>query len=465
MIEKIDFWARRIYYVLGQDIFTGGAMYFNWRIETIKFESGERYPLLVNREDGMPLFKPTVYSTSMLRNKGNAEATTMSSLRAIMFLYTWGLKHRIDIEERFRKGDFLKLNEIEKLCSEVSYRYNKLFDDIPDGRFGKIKPNKLNIRRKRRLIPMILRKGAMDSYCDAHGAGTRLRYIRNYLDWLAGQRMARVSEKSPDHAILHLARQNMKKEINARIPKAVRGTVKDPIFRRLGLTKDVENILIAALDPESPRNPFKQKHVKVRNQLIVRKMLHTGIRRGEALGIRTTDGDLDLQKNTVTIHRMPVDPLDSRLHKPQTKTSPRTLPIENELSKLARKYMLNYRRKLPMAGMHPFLFVESRKGKPLSLAALNDIFAALRDAIPELPRNFSPHFCRYTWNDRFSELADEKIRKNEWTKEDEHEARCLQMGWSKDSKMATLYSIRHIKAKADEFSIKRQEELFRHDAE
>lgn len=61
-----------------------------WRIEMIRLQTGENYPLLINRNDGLPLFDPTVYATSMVRNKGLAESTTKSNLRAIMFSFGWG---------------------------------------------------------------------------------------------------------------------------------------------------------------------------------------------------------------------------------------------------------------------------------------------------------------------------------------------------------------------------------------
>ncbi len=274
-------------------------MKYPWRIETIKLESGESYPLMLSREDGLPLFKPTVYATSMIRNKGKAESTTETNLNAIMFLYSWGMKHGINIEERFRKGDFLKLHEIENLSDEVRVLYSKLYDygDIPNSIFGKKKPAKP--RRKKRMNAIKPKKASND-FCDSHTASIRFRYIRDYLDWLASQRMARVSEISPEYHSLDLARKNMQKEINARMPDVVRGGVKDPVFERLGLTREVQDILEEVIKPESPRNPFKHKHAKIRNRLIVLLMLRTGIRRGEALGIRNTDGDLDLQKNNLT---------------------------------------------------------------------------------------------------------------------------------------------------------------------
>ena len=101
----------------------------------------------------------------------------------------------------------------------------------------------------------------------------------------------------------------------------------------------------------------------------------------------------------------------------------------------------------------------------MSLAALNDVFSTLRDTVTELPKGFSAHWTRYTWNDRFSEFADEKIKQGHWTIDDEQKARCQQMGWQETSKMAAIYARRHNKKKADEFSLKRQERIFRQDAE
>lgn len=438
-------------------------MYFHWRIEMIKLQNGERFPLLIDKRDKMPAFNPTVYTTTMVRAEGRAESTTNANLRAIMFLYSWGIKHGIDVEARFKKGAFLTLTEIENLSAEVHLRYEKLHekDNVPY-EFGEKKNRKT---RKKRANVVMLRAKAMADNCEPQAVFTRFRYIRDYLDWLASQRMGRVSQSSSEYVALHLARENMKKEIDARIPESIRGIVRDPLLERMGLSHEVEDILFDVLKFDNPRNPFKHKHTRVRNELLVKMVFHTGIRRGECLGIRNTDNDLDLQRNTVTIHRVPLDPLDSRLHKPQTKTRPRQLPIGSKLSKCVRDYRIKHRQKMPTAGTHPFLFVSSKTGLPLSLAAVNDIFEVLRNAIPELPRNFSPHFGRYTWNDRFSEEADEKIRLGKWTVEQEREARCLQMGWSENSMMAALYAKRHNKYKADEFSLKRQEQLFKKDAD
>lgn len=103
-----------------------------YRIEMLVFENGERYPLLINNEDGMPMHNPTLFITSELRNRGNAESTMVAGLRAIMFVYAWGIKNKFDIEDRFNKGQFLTRNEVELLCNEARSRYDEFCAGISE---------------------------------------------------------------------------------------------------------------------------------------------------------------------------------------------------------------------------------------------------------------------------------------------------------------------------------------------
>lgn len=78
------------------------------------FKNGERFPILLEN-DGIPLFYPTVYETSMRRQVNVASATILADLSAIKFLYSWAETSSIDIEQRFHKGEFLTVTEIEDL--------------------------------------------------------------------------------------------------------------------------------------------------------------------------------------------------------------------------------------------------------------------------------------------------------------------------------------------------------------
>jgi hypothetical protein len=105
---------------------------------------------------------------------------------------------------------------------------------------------------------------------------------------------------------------------------------------------------------------------------------------------------------------------------------------------------------------HDFLFVEIKEGKEMAIATADDIYKILKQKIP-----FTHHLLRHTWNDRFSQLADEKIANHEWTRLDEDKARKEKMGWTPRSRMPELYSKRHIITESNKVSMELQRRIFR----
>lgn len=77
---------------------------------------GERLPVLLSREDGIPIFDPTVWSISELRGRQVASNTILQALRSLVFLYlvldgwsgklTWALL-------------------IERICLQLHIRYTR----------------------------------------------------------------------------------------------------------------------------------------------------------------------------------------------------------------------------------------------------------------------------------------------------------------------------------------------------
>ena len=66
-------------------------------VRTVIFESGERFPVLIDRDSGMPLFDPTVYCVSALRARNKATNTIDQALRSIMVLLTFLKRNEIDL--------------------------------------------------------------------------------------------------------------------------------------------------------------------------------------------------------------------------------------------------------------------------------------------------------------------------------------------------------------------------------
>ncbi|GGP26764.1 hypothetical protein GCM10010971_25830 [Silvimonas amylolytica] len=212
----------------------------------------------------------------------------------------------------------------------------------------------------------------------------------------------------------------------------------------------VRERLLAVTAPESTENPWLSEGVRLRNHLIIRWLHDLGLRRGELLNIKISD--INFQAEEVIIARRADDPEDPRKTEPRVKTRDRKLPLSSALCKLTHDYIAKTRRGIEKARRHPFLFVASGTGAPLSLSAVNDIFIELRLAFPEWFEQVTPHALRHTWNDRFSETMDtQRI-----SEPDEQRMRSFLMGWSPTSQTAAGYTRRHIRIKAQRVSLEMQ---------
>ncbi len=91
-------------------------------------------------------------------------------------------------------------------------------------------------------------------------------------------------------------------------------------------------------------------------------------------------------------------------------------------------------------------------GAPLSLSAVNAIFAELRNAFNGEFDAVTPHVLRHTWNDRFSEIMDiAKVSEAE-----EERMHSFLMGWAPTSKTSVNYTRRHVRLKAQQVSLAMQ---------
>ena len=402
--------------------------------------------MLAKRMGGMPLFKPTVYSISMIRGGNASTATIVRNLQAIMHLYTWANNSGFDLEQRFGKGDFLNLIEIDSLTDAVGMRYDHLKKMI--------ERNQDNPSGSKRIVPSIerFRTGAKTHSLTVDSAtkAVRLRYICNYLDWLAFEYLKGVLSSSGRRAEIESKQKYMSHAIQARIP-----TVRNLSFfgKREGLSHEAEKRMREVINPQSQENPWQNQNVRIRNHVFILTSLTLGIRRGELLLARVKD--VNFQEGTLLIRRAPDDPNDPRTYQPNAKTRDRILPLEADLCQLLYDYVIGVRGKIKAAKKHEFLFVALNTGAPLSMASVTKIFATLRSRISDLPNDLSDHVLRHTWNDRFSEMMD----KNKVPEEEEKKHRSYLMGWSETSNSAATYTRRHIRKKSKEVSLQLQRRM------
>jgi integrase len=392
-------------------------------VRTVILSSGERLPYLCSRQSGLPLFEPTLYALTELRARSRATATIQQALRAVMLLFMAMDRLGVDIDVRLAEGRLLELGELDELVRTCRL---KLGDESE--------------RRRPRE----------GSEVDRATAAVRIQYISDYLGWLATDRLLKAGPRSPRHMSLKTTADTVQSALRERVPSS---SARNTQRRRAGLSAAVRARLVGVIEPTSADNPWVGGHARERNRLIVRWLLALGLRRGELLGVRISD--INFQTTEVLIARRADDPADPRRAQPNTKTRDRLLFLDEDLELLTRQYIIGPRRALPGARKHEYLFVANGSGAPLTLAALNKVFAALRRRCPDIPNDLTPHVLRHTWNDLFSEVMD----KQKVPEEIEKRSRARIMGWSPTSKMPATYTRRHVEQKAREASLQLQRRL------
>lgn len=402
------------------------------------FESGERFPLLLDARTGLPLFDPTVFVISEFRARNRASATIEQVLRALKVFLLFCDKHQIDLAERMLEGQLLELGELDALVQMCRLPLSGIGAQV-DACPTEFVRAAVSIESYRARASRGLQAVAGDA------AGVRIRYIRQFIGWLADRRLLSMSARHPSRTALFNARDIVVSGLTARIPT---GKGRNKTYGRRAPDAAGQERLWQLVDINSPENSWEGRHARVRNELIVRWFMGLGVRRGELLGVKVSD--VNFRSNEVFIARRADDPSDPRLHQPNTKTADRLLPIGDDLARRTRHYILEERRRFPAARKHAFLFV-ANGGAPLSLRGLNKIFSVLSAKHPELMGVF-PHLFRHTNNYNFSRLADELGM----DLEKEKKTRSQVMGWSETSGTAETYTRREIERKAREASLQLQ---------
>jgi len=337
----------------------------------------------------------------------------------------------VDLDARLSDQRLLTLGELDLIVQECGLTLNAVWSDV--SYIGH-----QNIKRAKK-----------DNVGDCVNSATaliRLIYIHSYLKWRIQYSILQASGESGDMTVLVAAKDAFLEALSGRFPRDLSGTGGN----RQGLVAAQRLTLLSAIRSDSSINPWSGMNAKLRNELLVRWLYDLGLRRGELLTIRVSD--IDFQSRELLVVRHPNDPEDPRKRQPNVKTRGRLLPLDKELTDLTYAYITNVRRTQPQAKLHDFLFVAIGTVAPLSLAAVNKVFVALRHKCPSLGANLSPHVLRHTWNDSFSDLMD----KNNVPAEKENKWRSRLMGWSEHSGTAAVYTKRHDQRKAAEASLSLQ---------
>lgn len=402
----------------------------------ILLRNGERLSMLLH--EGIPVHIAVLYLNRM-RTCGLAANTIHQACEILALLHNDMESRQVDIWNTIGRGRFLSIPDLNRFVDTAQYGKEK-HDPYPEPQIKRV----INI--KKLLLRHAHKVAARTPVCAATHAH-RIRTARSYLEFISDY--AKSTLPSEQAALLHEETQRGLDVLNAQIPR-VRNRAK--VGARIGLTKEQEKQLLQVIDPDSETNPWKSRFVQVRNRLIVIILMATGMRRGELLGLKVQD--LIGQNAKIRILRRADDPEDSRKYQPNAKSADREIPLSPILFRALEAFIRQERRNIKAARSIPQIFT-SDDGVALSLSSASQIFSDIRRACPQLPRNLTAHVLRHTWNDRFSEHADE----TGMDPVEEARARTEHQGWVANSPMAATYTKRHTERKGRAVALSVQQKL------
>jgi len=408
-------------------------------LKTFVMSSGERYCLLVDSESGVPLFHPSLFVTTQVRNAGLSVSSMQTALTAINVLYTYCRAQQINLETRLVSGEYLAEFELDGLRDYCQRSFKQ-----------SSKPQETNVVSMRSGI----RVGRVQAVSVVKPAVvyTRLSLIADYLAWLAKILLQGALNSDRSSKV-----ERMCGGLRARRPLS---RARSTVNAEKGLSKEQLADLLEIVRVDSPRNPFADQGVRVRNNLIIQLLLGLGVRGGELLNLRVSD--IDWQLGHVIVARRPDEKKDPRVHQPLVKTLDRRVPINSALLAAVRDYVMSVRRKIPGAKRHEYLLVVHKPGPtlgaPLSKQGYFKVIEKIA-AASEMNARLHGHLLRHTWNQNFSEYLDSL--KNPPSEAEQEKIRSYLQGWKEGSGTAATYNSRFIRKKAAEASLSLQKDMMR----
>lgn len=407
----------------------------NVSLKSFVMSGGERYCLLVDKNSGMPLYYPSLFVTTQVRNTSKSYSMMESALGGIAVLLKFMAERNEDLETRFKLNKYFETHELDAIRDfcQIKFRHGATGTDS----------NVMFTHKE-------LQEG--DKKVNTQTEYARLSVISNYVKWLAE---LLAGEGRGKGITLRIGR--MAGGIKSRRPQKKK---RNEGLIEKGLDKQQIEMLFELFRPGSELNPFVDKSVQIRNRLMFLILYHLGLRGGELLNIRIKD--IDFSNNQLVVVRRADEKDDPRTNQPRAKTLDRRLPVKDTLVKEIHNYILNVRKKCVRPGQPDYLFVTHKegptKGLPVSISAYKKVINVVRDVSPIL-YSFTGHALRHHWNELFSILMDSMD--NPPSEIEQEKRRSELMGWKSGSGTAETYNKRFIKRKAQEASLKLQEGMVR----
>lgn len=399
------------------------TMSYRYQLATYRDSLGK---LRVDLVDELGLFvEPWI--TSLLRNHSGKFNTILDNGYQLAFLLKLANVLNINIVNRIESGVLLTSGELRCLLRAIKRKADSaecLQSNVTlISQFkGKALSNLIygtNIHENRVSGPTIKK---------------RLNALIGLIEWIFTKVHSNGLNAPPEDLLrryrwlieeLKLAQKSIKKD-NTIVKGTLESVLPEPDFFRM---------LIMA-HPDNPHNPWTSKN-RLRNYIIICLLNETGIRRGEAAGIKVTNLLLNGERSQIEITKVVDDLHDMRKRPPSTKTTARFVTLSQGLMQQIMHYIEVERIRFTKGKTHDFLFVSHQgrtTGDALDNQSINYIFTRLRLATGIV--GLTPHKLRHKYN----EVFDEKARKRGYTKAQRDDMRRTACGWTHGSIMVDHYN-------------------------
>ena len=380
---------------------------------------GEVLHLLADAATGVPDPYVTRFILATLRQSGSSSGTIKRALEGVRIGLNFLDDRGIELADRIGGGIFLDADELASLSD-------------------------LCRRRK---------KG--DGMVVGPVAASRFASFGSYVAYRTEEVATFAGIKSRQHIVASLAR--FERRASKVAPRASQGATGN---ERLGLEIAQRELLLRIIQPSDPGNPFKPK-LRIRNHAMILLAYVFGWRAGEELGLKGKDYDVRSTPATLTVHRRPGDPEETRNEPPLAKTLSRTLYVDGDTRPAMDAWIKDRqdRSKYPKARKHPYIFVAT-DGSPLTLRGARAVYERLGSAYPELA-GITQHILRHDANDRWIEYNEAQGLDPTSSRQDQ----CYAMGWSSTSKQPDIYAKAAIRRRSNDRIADQQRAMTRSDTE